>query len=110
MLLCRRLAGADPRNCHLSSPIDPLEDREKVTYYRTAFAEYRPRERRVTEPPVYKTRGAMDLGSMRVSKADGSQALDLQRDALLAEGIRPQHLYEDLASGPRDDRPGLAAY
>src|SRR5713101_470305 len=51
----------------------------------------------------------MDLGYMRVSKADGSQALDLQRDALLAEGIRPQHLYEDLASGRRDDRPGLLA-
>ena len=51
----------------------------------------------------------MDLGYMRVSKADGSQALDLQRDALLAEGIRPQHLYEDLASGRRDDHPGLAA-
>ena len=51
----------------------------------------------------------MHLGYMRVSKADGSQALDLQRDALLAAGVRPQHLYEDLASGRRDDRPGLAA-
>jgi DNA invertase Pin-like site-specific DNA recombinase len=51
----------------------------------------------------------MDLGYMRVSKADGSQALDLQRDALLAAGVRSQHLYEDLASGRRDDRPGLAA-
>ena len=51
----------------------------------------------------------MHLGSMRVSKADGSQALDLQRDALLASGVRRQHLYEDLASGRRDDRPGLAA-
>jgi hypothetical protein len=36
----------------------------------------------------------MHLGYMRVSKADGSQALDLQRDALLAAGVRPQHLYE----------------
>jgi DNA invertase Pin-like site-specific DNA recombinase len=51
----------------------------------------------------------MHLGYMRVSKADGSQALDLQRDALLAAGVRSQHLYEDLASGRRDDRPGLAA-
>ena len=42
----------------------------------------------------------MHLGSMRVSKADGSQALDLQRDALLAAGVRPQHLYEDLAWRP----------
>ena len=49
----------------------------------------------------------MQLGYMRVSKADGSQVLDLQRDALLAAGVQPQHLYEDLASGRRDDRPGL---
>ncbi|MGY3134568.1 DNA invertase Pin-like site-specific DNA recombinase [Bradyrhizobium sp. USDA 4501] len=51
----------------------------------------------------------MQLGYMRVSKADGSQTLDLQKDALLAAGIKPDHLYEDLASGRRDDRPGLAA-
>jgi len=46
---------------------------------------------------------------MRVSKADGSQALDLQRDALLAAGILADRLYEDHASGKRDDRPGLEA-
>lgn len=46
---------------------------------------------------------------MRVSKADGSQVLDLQRDALLAAEVVAEHLYEDLASGRRDDRPGLAA-
>lgn len=51
----------------------------------------------------------MLIGYMRVSKADGSQALDLQRDTLLDAGIDPQHLYEDHASGKRDDRPGLAA-
>ena len=51
----------------------------------------------------------MLLGYMRVSKADGSQPLDLQRDALLAAGVEPEHLYQDLASGKRDDRPGLAA-
>jgi len=49
------------------------------------------------------------IGYMRVSKADGSQVLDLQRDALLAAGVTDAHLYEDLASGRRDDRPGLAA-
>jgi DNA invertase Pin-like site-specific DNA recombinase len=53
--------------------------------------------------------GDMLLGYMRVSKADGSQVLDLQRDALLAAGVAPGDLYEDLASGKRDDRPGLAA-
>lgn len=51
----------------------------------------------------------MLIGYMRVSKADGSQSVDLQRDALLAAGIEPEHLYEDLASGRRDDRPGLTA-
>jgi DNA invertase Pin-like site-specific DNA recombinase len=47
------------------------------------------------------------MGYMRVSKADGSQVLDLQRDALLAAGVEARHLYADQASGSRDDRPGL---
>ena len=50
----------------------------------------------------------MLVGYMRVSKADGGQATDLQRDALLAGGVDPRHLYEDAASGKLDDRPGLA--
>ena len=49
------------------------------------------------------------IGYMRVSKADGSQVLDLQRDALLAAGVSERHLYSDTASGKKDDRPGLAA-
>jgi len=49
------------------------------------------------------------IGYMRVSKADGSQGLDLQRDALLAVGVKPSQLYEDHASGKKDDRPGLEA-
>jgi DNA invertase Pin-like site-specific DNA recombinase len=51
----------------------------------------------------------MQIGYMRVSKADGSQTVDLQKDALTAAGIKSEHLYEDLASGRRDDRPGLGA-
>src|SRR5918998_2438609 len=51
----------------------------------------------------------MLVGYVRVSKADGSQATDLQRDALRAAGVDPRHIYEDTASGKRDDRPGLAA-
>ena len=50
----------------------------------------------------------MLIGYMRVSKSDGTQTLDLQRDALLAAGVRPEQLYEDRASGRKDDRPGLA--
>jgi DNA invertase Pin-like site-specific DNA recombinase len=46
---------------------------------------------------------------MRVSKADGSQVLDLQKDALLSAGVSERHLYSDAASGKQDDRPGLAA-
>jgi DNA invertase Pin-like site-specific DNA recombinase len=49
----------------------------------------------------------MLLGYMRVSKSDGSQVLDLQRDALIAAGVDPAHIYEDYASGKKDDRPGL---
>src|SRR5271154_4257108 len=51
----------------------------------------------------------MLVGYMRVSKADGSQVTDLQRDALHAAGVSSSHIYEDAASGKRDDRPGLAA-
>jgi DNA invertase Pin-like site-specific DNA recombinase len=46
---------------------------------------------------------------MRVSKADGSQVLYLQRDALLGAGVKDRHLYSDTASGKKDDRPGLVA-
>ena len=51
----------------------------------------------------------MLIGYMRVSKADGSQVLDLQRDALIAAGAEPERLYAVHASGKRDDRPGLEA-
>ena len=50
----------------------------------------------------------MLIGYMRVSKSDGTQTLDLQRDALLAAGVAPERLYEDQASGRKDDRSGLA--
>jgi DNA invertase Pin-like site-specific DNA recombinase len=51
----------------------------------------------------------MLIGYMRVSKADGSQLLDMQRDALLAAGVQPAQFYEDRASGRKDDRPGLTS-
>lgn len=49
------------------------------------------------------------IGYVRVSKADGSQVLDLQKDALLSAGVYSNMIYEDLSSGKRDDRPGLEA-
>ena len=51
----------------------------------------------------------MLVGYMRISKADGSQATDLQLDALVSAGVDPEQVYEDEASGAKDDRPGLAA-
>ena len=41
--------------------------------------------------------------------ADGSQRVDLQRDALAAAGVPSEAVYEDRASGKRDGRPGLEA-
>lgn len=51
----------------------------------------------------------MLIGYARISKADGSQSLDLQRDALIAADVEADQIYEDQASGKRDDRPGLDA-
>ncbi len=51
----------------------------------------------------------MLIGYARVSKADGSQSLDLQHDTLRAAGVERDNIYDDLASGGRDDRPGLTA-
>lgn len=49
------------------------------------------------------------VGYARVSKADGSQSLALQIDALQKVGVSAALIFEDHASGKRDDRPGLAA-
>jgi DNA invertase Pin-like site-specific DNA recombinase len=51
----------------------------------------------------------MFVGYIRVSKNDGSQTLSPQRDAMLAAGVESNRIYEDLASGRKDDRPGLNA-
>ena len=82
--------------------------------------ELRGRDSSGAEPPGLPPRGRrshvsqtvvcrhMLIGYARVSKTDGSQSLDLQRDALRAAGVDDAvNLYHDLASGVRDDRPGL---
>ncbi len=51
----------------------------------------------------------MLVGYMRVSSDSDRQSTALQRDALIAAGVDPRHLFEDKASGARDDRPGLKA-
>ena len=68
----------------------------------------KPRLVRPTTPGPPTSSGFL-VGYMRVSKADGRQTLDLQRDALAAAGIDERNLYSDLASGRSDDRPGLTA-
>lgn len=51
----------------------------------------------------------MLIGYIRASKSDGSQVTDLQRDAMAEAGVDPAYIYEDLASGIKDSRPGLNA-
>ena len=55
------------------------------------------------------TPAPMLIGYARVSKADGSQNLDLQVDALREAGVDAGRIYSDLASGKSDARPGLDA-
>jgi len=49
----------------------------------------------------------MLVGYMRVSSDSDRQNTGLQRDGLIAAGVDARHLFEDKASGARDDRPGL---
>jgi len=51
----------------------------------------------------------MKIGYIRVSKVDGSQNFDLQKDALINSGVLEENIYEDQASGAKDNRPGLIA-
>ncbi len=51
----------------------------------------------------------MKIGYARVSKSDGSQVTDMQRDALIEYGVDPNDIYEDYASGKHEDRPALLA-
>ena len=46
----------------------------------------------------------MLIGYARISKADGSQSLDLQRDALREAGVSDDAIYQDQASGVRTAR------
>ena len=48
----------------------------------------------------------MNIGYMRVSTTD-KQTTDLQYDALIQAGVDTRHLFEDKASGSKDDRIGL---
>jgi DNA invertase Pin-like site-specific DNA recombinase len=49
----------------------------------------------------------MDIGYMRVSSEGERQTTDLQKDALVKVGVDTRNIFEDKASGARDNRPGL---
>ena len=49
----------------------------------------------------------MKIGYARVSTHD--QTTDMQMDALVEAGIRMEDIYQDVASGKKDDRPALLA-
>ncbi|MDP3266299.1 MAG: recombinase family protein [Sulfuricurvum sp.] len=49
----------------------------------------------------------MLIGYMRVSTDGDRQSTDLQRDALISVGIDERNIFEDKASGAKDDRVGL---
>ena len=49
----------------------------------------------------------LKIGYARVSTHD--QNTDMQMDALIAHGVDPANIYEDHASGKKDDRPALLA-
>ncbi len=54
-----------------------------------------------------QTRNITGLAGVRISTETDRPVLDLQRDALLAAGVDERHLFEDRASGSRDDRAGV---
>lgn len=49
----------------------------------------------------------MVIGYARISKADDTQSLDLQIDALIESGINQENIYTDKISAVKDNRPGL---
>jgi DNA invertase Pin-like site-specific DNA recombinase len=49
----------------------------------------------------------MKIGYMRLTSDSDRQSTDLQRDALIAAGVDPRHIFEDKASDAKDNRLGL---
>ncbi|APC97316.1 recombinase family protein [Francisella frigiditurris] len=51
----------------------------------------------------------MLIGYTRVSKSDGSQSIDLQKEALIEAGVSCDNIYSDYCSGRKAERQGLDA-
>lgn len=49
----------------------------------------------------------MLIGYIRVSSDNEKQNTDLQKDALIKDGVDPRHIFEDKISGVKKDRIGL---
>ena len=51
----------------------------------------------------------MKFGYIRVStaKQEKNYSLDYQRERLIADGVQPEHIYQDVMSGAKKERPGL---
>jgi hypothetical protein len=82
-----------------SEPLLDLRNRQKTRYgNHRSLAPY---------AASFHTVRRMLIGYARVSQADGSQVLDSQRDALAAVGVEPGRIYDDLASGRRDESAGI---
>jgi DNA invertase Pin-like site-specific DNA recombinase len=75
--------------------IDKLIDKSKQTF--------------IIDTKLLSDGDCMLIGYMRVSKNDGSQLFDLQRDALVQAGVAVERIYQDRTSGKKECRPGLDA-
>ena len=96
--------GLEPR----VGAIQPFQDRHGRWHDDLPAARRCVPARKVHRPHVANGRlRHILIGYARVSKTDGSQSLDLQRDALQTAGVDAVHVYHDVASGVRDDRRGL---
>jgi DNA invertase Pin-like site-specific DNA recombinase len=67
----------------------------------------------MTEKKTAKKVGYMRISTNKKAKSsdarDKPQTFDLQHDALIADGVHPDDIYSDKASGKKTDRPQLEA-
>jgi hypothetical protein len=92
-----------PRGCpfHIHTP--PFTDHRKGDLFSDVkHRKNRRKSHRSTNDRLRSAALSPLVGYMRVSKADGSQVLDLQKDALTGAGVPDSNIYSDTASGKKD--------